>query len=83
MRSSLMPSKVTRKGYVALGYRRLRLDDQMVTAKFAVMDIGIDFVQQMDWQQHWVPGDSVAIIIDMLLGIWRHRTWIVNLEKTI
>ena len=28
------------------------------------------------------PRVFVAIIVDMLLGIWRHRTWIVNLETT-
>jgi len=43
MRSSLTPSKVTRKGHVALGCRRLRLDDQMVMVEFAVMNTGIDF----------------------------------------
>ena len=36
-----MPSKVTRKGHVALGCRLLSLDDQMVTVEFAVMDTGI------------------------------------------
>jgi len=69
MQSSLTLSKVTRKGHVALGCRRLRLDDQMVMVGFAVMNTGIDFVQQMDQQRYWVLGDSVAIIIDMLLGI--------------
>jgi len=37
MRSSLTPSKVTRKGHVALGCRRLRSDDQMVMVEFAVL----------------------------------------------
>ena len=45
---------MTRKGRVALGCRGLRLDDQMVTVEFAVMDAGI--------------------VVDILLGIWRHRT---------
>ncbi|KAF9448757.1 hypothetical protein P691DRAFT_668846 [Macrolepiota fuliginosa MF-IS2] len=35
------PSKVTRKGHVALSCRLLSLDDQMVTVEFAVMDTGI------------------------------------------
>jgi len=41
-----------RKGHVALGCRRLRLDDQMVMVGFAVMNTGIDFVQQMDQQRY-------------------------------
>ncbi|EKM75241.1 Tco1 HAMP domain related type IA HK [Agaricus bisporus var. burnettii JB137-S8] len=35
------PSKVTKKGHVALSCRLLSLDDQMVTVEFAVMDTGI------------------------------------------
>lgn len=35
------PSKITRKGHVALSCRLLSLDDQMVTVEFAVMDTGI------------------------------------------
>lgn len=35
------PSKVTRKGHVALSTRLLALDDQSVTLEFCVMDTGI------------------------------------------
>ena len=88
------PSKVTRKGHVALGCRLLSLDDQMVTVEFAVMDTGIGIAKdkltmifdtfcQADGSTTRVSAKIfVAIIVNMLLGIWRHRTWTVNLETT-
>ena len=80
------PSKVTRKGHVALGCRLLSLDDQMVTVEFAVMDTGIGIAKdkltmifdtfcQADGSTTRVSAKIfVAIIVNMLLGIWRHRT---------
>jgi len=49
-----MPSKVTRKGHVVLGYRLLSLDNQMVTVEFVVIDTGIGIVK-----------DKLTMIFDM------------------
>jgi len=51
---------VTRKGHVALGCRGLRLDDQMMTVKFAVMDTGIGIATMIfDFlSSRWIDNDT-------------------------
>lgn len=91
------PSKVTRKGHVALSCRLLAMDDQNVTLEFCVSDTGIGIAKdklnlifdtfcQADGSTTRVSGSRVLLCKTLIrlyfIGIRRYRSRSLNIQAS-